>query len=172
MSAIKMYSNVEFAENSSMTFDISQTTFPENPTPGRSCVVNGVLYFFTSIDGEEPVWVPLGTKRLNAVVNVDEPQLEWIIEHNLATFDLVASVYDVNNKLLDAPFTIISANIIKYTFTNPVKGKAVVFGASQKYAGFTPNVSQLTGETLSVGTGEPTSSTTSTLYIQIDNPNA
>lgn len=170
--SIKMYSNVEFAENSSMKFDVSRTDFPSNPTPGDSVVVNGVLYFFTSIDGEEPVWVPLGTKRLNAVVYVEEPQLEWIIEHNLATFDLVASVYDVNNKLLDAPFTIISANIIKYTFTNPVKGKAVVFGASQKYAGFTPNVNQLTGETLSVGTGEPTSATTSTLYIQIDTTNA
>lgn len=170
--SIKMFSHVEFAENAQMKFDITRTEFPANPTPGESVVVNGVLYFFTSIDGEEPVWVPLGTKRLNAVVNIDEPQLEWIIEHNLATFDLMAAVYDVNNKVMDAPFSIISANIIKFTFTNPVKGKAVVFGASQKYAGFTPNVNQLTGETLSVGTGEPTSATTSTLYIQIDNPNA
>lgn len=95
----------------------------------------------------------MGIKRLNSVVTIAEPQLEWIIEHNLAAFDLVASVYDVNNKLMDAPFTIISANVIKYTFTNPVKGKAVVFGASQKYAGYSPSVNQLTGETVSVGTG-------------------
>ena len=170
--SIKMYSHIEFAENASMKFDTTLTTFPENPSVGTSCVVNGVLYFFTSIDNEEPIWVPLGTKRLNAVVSFPEPQLEWVVEHNLATFDLMAAVYDINNKLVDAPFTVISSNIIKFTFTNPVSGKAVVFGASQKYAGFTPSVSQLTGETLSVGTGEPTSATTSTLYIQIDNPNA
>lgn len=170
--AIKYFSHVELAESATMKYDTSLTEFPANPTKGLQAVVNGVLYFYSSIDGEEPVWVPLGVKRLNAVVTVDQPQLEWIVQHDLATFDIMASVYDVNNKLMDAPFTIISANIIKFTFTNPVKGKAVVFGASQKYAGFTPSVNQLTGETVSVGTGEPTATTTSTLYIQVDSATA
>lgn len=170
--SIKVFSNMEFAEKASLTHDVSLTEFPAVPKLGQNVVVKGVPYIFTSIDGEEPVWVPLGVKRLNAVVTINQPQLEWIVEHNLATFDLMAAVYDVNNKLMDAPFTIISANIIKYTFTNPVKGKAVVFGSSQKYAGFTPSVNQLTGETVSVGTGEPTATTTSTLYIQVDSATA
>lgn len=170
--SIKVFSNLEFAENAALNHDITLTEFPANPKKGLNVVVNGVPYIFTSIDGEEPVWVPMGIKRLNAVITISEPQLEWIIEHNLATFDLMAAVYDVNNKLMDAPFTIISANIIKYTFTNPVKGKAVVFGSSQKYAGFTPSVNQLTGETVSVGTGEPSATTTSTLYIQVDSATA
>jgi len=169
--SIKMFSNVEYMQGASQKLDDSLTEFPTNPGKGQYVVVNGVPYIYSSIDGEEPVWIPMGVKRLNAVVTIDEPQLEWIVNHNLATFDLMASVYDVNNKLMDAPFTIISANIIKYTFTNPVKVKAVVFGASQKYAGFTPAVNQLTGETVTVGTGEPTASTTSTLYIQIDSVN-
>ena len=170
--SIKVFSNVEYAANARMKYDVSRSEFPTDPQLGESVVVSGVLYLYTTIDGEEPVWVPLGVKRLNSVVTIDQPQLEWIVEHNLATFDLVASVYDVNNKLMDSPFTIISANVIKYTFTNPVKGKAVIFGASQKYAGFTPNVNQLSGETVSVGTGEPTASTTSTLYIQVDSATA
>lgn len=165
--AIKIFSNVEYAQNSTVKYDI-RTDFPLDPSLGQYVVVNGVPYIFSSIDGEEPVWVPMGIKRLNSVITIEEPQLEWIVEHNLATFDIMASVYDVNNKLMEAPFTIISANIIKYTFTNPVKGKVVVFGASQKYAGYAPSVNQLTGETLSVGTGEPTETTTSTLYIQVD----
>lgn len=170
--SIKVFSNVEYAQGATQTFDHTQTTFPAEPKLGQQVVVNGMLYFYTSVDGEDPVWVPLGIKRLNSVVTIDNPQLEWIVEHNLATFDLVASCYDVNNKLMDAPFTIISANVIKFSFTNPVKGKAVVFGASQKYAGFSPSVNQLTGETVSVGTGEPTSATTSTLYIQVDSATA
>jgi len=170
--SIKVFSNVEYVQGAAPTFDTSLTEFPENPRGGQFAIVSGVPYTFTSIDGDEPVWVPMGIKRLNSVVTITEPQLEWIIEHNLATFDLVASVYDVNNKLMDAPFTIISANVIKYTFTNPVKGKAVVFGASQKYAGYAPSVNQLTGETVSVGTGEPTATTTSTLYIQVDGATA
>lgn len=170
--SIKVFSNVEYVQGAAPTFDTSLTEFPENPKSGQYAVVSGVPYIFSSIDGDEPVWVPMGIKRLNSVVTIAEPQLEWLVEHNLATFDLVASVYDVNNKLMDAPFTIISANVIKYTFTNPVKGKAVVFGASQKYAGYTPSVNQLTGETVSVGTGEPTATTTSTLYIQVDGATA
>lgn len=165
--AIKMLSNVEYAQNAIQKYDL-RTEFPTTPELGQNVVVNGVPYIYSSIDGDEPVWVPMGIKRLSAVVTIDNPQLEWIIEHNLATFDIMASVYDVNNKLMEAPFTIISANVIKYTFTNPVKGKVVVFGASQKYAGYAPSVNQLTGETLSVGTGEPTDTTTSTLYIQVD----
>ena len=170
--SIKVFSNVEYVQGASQKLDFSLTEFPTNPGLGQYVIVNGVPYIYSSIDGEEPVWIPMGVKRLNAVVTIDQPQLEWIVEHNLATFDLMASVYDVNNKLMDAPFTIISANIIKYTFTNPVKGKAVVFGASQKYAGFTPSVNQLTGETVSVGTGEPSATTTSTLYIQVDSATA
>ena len=165
--AIKIFSNVEFAKDAISKYDL-RVDFPTNPELGQNIVVNGVPYIYSSIDGEQPVWIPMGIKRLNAVVTIADPQLEWIIEHNLATFDIMASVYDVNNKLMEAPFTIISANVIKYTFTNPVKGKVVVFGASQKYAGYTPSVNQLTGETLSVGTGEPSATTTSTLYIQVD----
>ena len=165
--AIKVFSDVDYAQNATVNYDL-RTDFPTTPKLGQHVVVNGVPYIYSSIDGEEPVWIPMGIKRLNTVITVDSPLLEWIIEHNLATFDIMASVYDVNNKLMEAPFTIISANVIKYTFTNPVKGKVVVFGASQKYAGYTPSVNQLTGETLSVGTGEPDETTTSTLYIQVD----
>ena len=172
MSSIKMFSNVELAEAANLINDIASNTFPLNPKLGTQTMIEGVLYYYTSIDGEEPVWVPVGTKRLTAVVTIEQPQLEWIVEHALATFDIMAAVYDVDNKLMDAPFTIISANVIKFTFTNPVKGKAVVFGASQKYAGFTPTVNQLTGETVSVGTGEPSATTTSTLYIQVDSATA
>lgn len=165
--AIKIFSNIEYAQNSTVKYDI-RTEFPTDPKLGQFVMVNGVPYVYSSIDGDEPVWVPMGIKRLNSVITIEEPQLEWIVEHNLATFDIMASVYDVNNKLMEAPFTIISANVIKYTFTNPVKGKVVVFGASQKYAGYAPSVNQLTGETLAVGTGEPDETTTSTLYIQVD----
>lgn len=170
--SIKIFSNVELAESANLVNDATSNTFPTSPKLGTQTMIDGVLYYYTSVDGEEPVWVPVGTKRLTAVVTVDQPQLEWIIEHSLATFDIIAAVYDVDNKLMDAPYTILSANIIKFTFVNPVKGKAVVFGASQKYAGFTPSVNQLTGETVSVGTGEPTASTTSTLYIQVDSATA
>lgn len=165
---IKIFSNIELAANANLVNDIESNEFPLNPKLGTQTVVSGVLYYFASIDGEEPVWVPVGTKRLNSTTQITDPQLEWLVEHNLGTFDIMASVYDANNKVMDAPFTIISADIIKYTFTNPVSGKAVVFGASQKYAGFSPSVSQVTGETVSVGTGEPDESTTSTLYIQVD----
>jgi len=166
--AIKIFSDIELAESANLVNDIQNNDFPLNPKLGTQTVVSGVLYYFATIDGGEPVWVPVGTKRLNSTIQIIEPQLEWTIDHNLGTFDIMATVYDANNKVMDAPFTIISADIIKYTFTNPVSGKAVVFGASQKYAGFSPSVSQVTGETVSVGTGEPDESTTSTLYIQVD----
>lgn len=169
--SIKIFSPIELAENANIIRD-TKTGFPSNPKLGTDTMVDGVLYYYTSIDGAEPVWVPVGTKRLNNTVTIATPQLEWIVEHNLGTFDIVVGIYDANNKMVEAPFTILTADTIKVTFTNPVSGKAVVFGASQKYAGFTPSVSQVTGETVSVGTGEPDASTTSTLYIQVDSATA
>lgn len=164
--SIKIFSPVEMAQNANIVFD-TKSGFPVNPKEGTQTMVDGVPYFFSSIDGAEAIWVPYGTKRLNSVVQFPDPALEWMVQHNLGTFDIIADVYDGNNTKMEAGFQIISADLIKFTFTNPVNGKAVVFGASQKYAGFSPSVNQVTGETVSVGTGEPDASTTSTLYVQV-----
>lgn len=166
MSVMKIFSNVEMASNANLSLDTTGS-LPVSPRLGTQHMLDGVLHYYTSIDGAEPVWVPVGTKRLNATVQFPDTALEWLVPHNLGTFDIIAAVYDMNGTKMDAPFTIISADLIKFSFTNPVNGKAVVFGASQKYAGFTPAVSQVTGETVSVGTGEPDASTTSTLYVQV-----
>ena len=169
--SIKILSPIEMGEGANLIRD-TKTGFPSNPKLGTDTMVDGVLYYYSSTDGAEPIWVPVGTKRLNNTITIPEPQLEWIVTHSLGTFDIMAAVYDSNNKLVQAPYTIISADVIKYTFTNPMSGKAVVFGASQKYAGFTPSVSAVNSETVSVGTGEPDESTTSTLYIQVDSATA
>lgn len=166
--SIKIFSPIEMGENANIVRDTS-TGFPTNPKLGTDTMVDGVLYYFTSIDGGEPVWVPVGNKRSNTVVEFATSALEWVAEHNLGTYDIIATCYDSNNKAFEASHFIISADIIKFVFTTPISGKAVIFGASQKYAGYAPSTTSLNTETIAVGYSEPDATNTSTLYVQLDN---
>ena len=113
------------------------------------------------------MWIPVGNKRSHATVNVLTHQLDWTIEHKLGTQNVIAVAYDTNGKVMDAAYTVLSADIIKFTFSIPVAGKVTVFGTSEKFAGYTPYNDSLNQETVEIGTTEPDTTITSTLYIQL-----
>ena len=164
---MKIFSNTEHV--SGTTLKITESTIPTDPTEGMIHPIGGVPHYYGSQDGEPAIWVPLGQKRSNKVVTFPSASDEWIAQHNLGTLNLIIGVYDSNNeKIVPQRETIINADTVKLTFSTPVAGKVVVFGASEKYAGFEPSVNGLNEETVSVGTGEPSETTTSTLYVQVD----
>ena len=154
--SIKVYSNMEMASSANISLDTGGT-IPPNPRLGTQHMLDGVLHYYTSIDSAPPVWVPVGMKRTNTTLLFPDPSLEWVVHHNLGTYDIIAAVYDPAGVKIDAQFVIVSANTITYTFTEPVNGKAVVFGESRKFSdqfsgdqtpagvGFEPVITKTTG---------------------------
>lgn len=165
-SKIKVFTDVKFQPGSTLTRD-TRNQFPTNPEVGMDTMVNGVYYYYGAPDGETPMWIPVGNKRSHSTVNVQTPQLDWTIEHQLGTHNVIAVAYDTNGRVMDASFTILSANVIKFTFAIPVAGKVTVFGTSEKFAGYTPYNDSLNQETVEIGITEPDETVTSTLYIQL-----
>lgn len=164
---MKIFSSTEHV--SGTTMQITESAIPTEPKLGMIHPIGGVPHYYGSQNGEPAIWIPLGQKRSNKTVNFPSASTEWIAQHNLSTMDLIIGVYDSNGeKIVPQKETIINADTLKLTFATPVAGKVVVFGASEKYAGFEPAVNALNEETVSVGTGEPSETTTSTLYVQVD----
>ena len=167
--SIKVLSDIKLTKDTIIINDTSRNEFPANPELGTECLVNGMKYVYTSINNDEPIWFPFGAKRSHSTVIQPNFVKTWVIDHNLSTMDIIVSVYDESNRVIDAPYTILSADTIEIELTVPTSGKAVIFGASEKYAGYTPSSGDLTVETVSVGFTEPDeASPKTTIYIQLE----
>lgn len=166
--SIKVLSNIELTQNVMLLNDVSRDEFPLTPKLGAECLVKGMKYIYTSIDNDEPFWLPFGIKRNHNITVQAQEQQEWVIDHGLSTMDLIVVTYDNTNKVIEADYTIISADTIVINFAEPKSGRVVIFGSTEKYAGYTPNTNNITSETISIGFTEPDESTNSTIYIQLE----
>ena len=77
---IKLFSSIEFSENTHMT-RYNLTEFPTNPKIGMDCMVKGMVYSYTQLDGYE-FWMPLGVMRAirEVKVNMDSTENPNVID--------------------------------------------------------------------------------------------
>ena len=164
MSNVKVLTNI--AMNSSRMKMHYFEEAPANPEIGDLCVIAGIINLYTSIDGQQS-WLPLGMKRSFYKHTQSSPSNTWVIEHNLGTYDCFVAVYDDANKLIYCDFTFLSPDQIQIELTEAKSGRCIIFGDSNKLAGFnTPD--GLNQDTVSYGTTEPGVETDTTLYFQIE----
>lgn len=139
---------------------------PLNPEIGDLCLIAGVVSIYTLLDGVQS-WLPLGIKRSFYKHIQTSPSDRWEVDHNLGSYDCMVGVYDDANKLIICDYTFLSPDKIIIELTEPKSGRCVIFGDSNKFAGFnTPD--GLNQETVSYGTTEPDPTTDTTLYFQIE----
>ena len=75
------------------------TEFPTNPKIGMDCMVKGMVYSYTQLDGYE-FWMPSGVRRNYYIHNQDKFESDtWEIIHNLNSYDLTISIFDEDNVL-------------------------------------------------------------------------
>jgi hypothetical protein len=141
-----------------------------NPIPGDFSMIDGVAHVYTSIRNSEPQWLPLGVKRLQYTHNQAIARNTWSIEHNLSTHDLIVAVYDDSNKIVLSEFTVLTPDTIEVKLNTMMTGKCVIFGSSEEYAGFSPEVKtkQVNNENVTFGYAEPTADMTASLYMMIE----
>ena len=123
---IKLFSPVEFSENTYMVRN-NLTEFPTNPKIGMDCMVKGMVYSYTQLDGYE-FWMPSGVRRNYYIHNQDKFESDtWEIIHNLNSYDLTISIFDEDNVSISAQYKIIDENNVVIEFAVPIKGRAAIF---------------------------------------------
>lgn len=145
----------------------SYAGFPTNPKPGELSVVDGALFCYTQLEGSLQ-WLPLTNKREFHTHKQETPSQTWIVEHNLGTTDFIYAVYDLNNMLQFATAIPLTLDSIQVELTQPMTGKCVVIGASNKFAGYQScSDTQSLTQTITYGTEAPTGNEDSVLYFQV-----
>lgn len=104
------------------------TEFPSSPDEGQMALKDGIVYCFTTIENVL-TWYPLSGKTTHYIHNQGLLAVQWNIEHNLGTTDLIYFIYNENGKLIEANLTPVDNNSFKIDFTVAKKGKVVVFAA-------------------------------------------
>lgn len=125
---MELHGNLNLLENDLIgaVFGIEQN-FPANPRPGRFCFKDKVLYLCTELAGGLPVWVPL-TQQLTMQKHIQTTAaLEWTINHQLNTSDVLVQVYDSDGKWI-VPDAINASvfNQVTVSFNMPMTGVVIV----------------------------------------------
>jgi hypothetical protein len=115
-----------------------ESSFPQNPTDGQLCFKldddGGILYIYSTIDTVS-TWYPLTNKTLYYVHTQVGASTLWSISHGLNTKLVGVLAYDENNEMQFTQPSFVDDNHLNLSFVEACQGKAVVFAASDKYAG-------------------------------------
>ncbi len=109
-----------------LTFVREYSDFPANPQVRQVCVVNGVLYFYTTIMGIL-TWYPLTKVKASKVHIQSTASNVWTITHEFNTIDFGLFVYDENGLIQMTQTKNVTPNSLEIHFSVPKRGRAVVF---------------------------------------------
>lgn len=109
-----------------LTFVREYSDFPANPQVRQVCVVNGVLYFYTTIMGIL-TWYPLTKVKASKVHIQSTASNVWTITHEFNTIDFGLFVYDENGLIQMTQTKNVTPNSFEIHFSVPKRGRAVVF---------------------------------------------
>lgn len=142
MSQIKILSNLAMGAGSRVIYS-QDAEFPASPSLGTTCFMDGVLYIYSTINGES-AWWPLTNKRASYVHTQSIDSTSWTVQHNFATTKFGFFVYDHTNRLMQANCTVVNENVFRVELATATRGHVVVFVDSNL---ITPTVN---AETLAV----------------------
>ena len=126
-----LLSNLNIKQNSALVFE-NRDSYPENPTVGQLAFINKLLVIYSDAKNPGfPTWCP--------VVNTDSPthihnqvisSLNWDINHNLNSNNLIFFIYDESNNIIfSSDIDFIDLNNIRLQFSESTSGKVVIFSS-------------------------------------------
>ena len=164
-SNVKIYSDIDMQSGN---VNLAQNDeVPSDPRVGNMCTIAGIIHFFTSVDGSDPFWMPIMHSKSTYIHKQSDPATVWTCTHDLSTDDLLVQVYDADGGLIYAKPIFTSLDELEIRFSEPTDGKAILFGASSKFAGFSPNAESLTSDTVTFGEGTPGEFDSSSIYFSV-----
>ena len=109
-----------------ITFVREYSDFPANPQLRQVCVVNGVLYLYTTIMGVL-TWYPLTKVKTSKVHIQSTASTVWTVTHDFNSEDFGLFVYDETGKIQNTQTHNVTPNSLEIHFSVPKRGKAVLF---------------------------------------------
>jgi len=128
---MKSFGDVSFQSNAAIVMS-HESSFPANPTVGRTVFINKRVWICTDIVGGTPTWIPL-TNEIDSYTHIqDVSSATWTIVHNLNTTTPLVQVYNGSNNKMFLPqdVEIIDNNTVSVTVGSALVGRAVVMYGS------------------------------------------
>ena len=127
---IKLMSNLNLNDNSFIIKDTTRITFPDNPIEGIECLVNGINYIYTILDGFLS-WIPTSINRETKNFTIEPAEQNWVISHNwntdISKLDIIC--YNSDNKVITGNITQIDKNSFSVAFSSAVAGRITLFNS-------------------------------------------
>ena len=135
---IKLMSNLNLNDNSFIIKDTTRITFPDNPIEGIECLVNGINYIYTILDGFLS-WIPTSINRETKNFTIEPAEQNWVISHNwntdISKLDIIC--YNSDNKVITGNIAQIDKNSFSVAFSSAVAGRITLFNSVGSGAGLT-----------------------------------
>ena len=136
---IKLMSNLNLNDNSFIIKDTTRITFPDNPIEGIECLVNGINYIYTILDGFLS-WIPTSINRETKNFTIEPAEQNWVISHNwntdISKLDIIC--YNSDNKVITGNIAQIDKNSFSVAFSSAVAGRITLFNSVGVGSGLTP----------------------------------
>ena len=127
---IKLMSNLNLNDNSFIIKDTTRITFPDNPIEGIECLVNGINYIYTILDGFLS-WIPTSINRETKNFTIEPAEQNWVISHNwntdISKLDIIC--YNSDNKVITGNIAQIDKNSFSVAFSSAVAGRITLFNS-------------------------------------------
>ena len=121
---VHMFSKLNLG--SDLSFDKNHNEFPSAPNIGQVSLVNNILWLFTNLDGLD-TWYPLSRRKNSYLYSQGVNALEWTINHNLNSMNVIFVVYDHDNNVVYPNKRIVDENTVTLNFAEAVRGKCIVY---------------------------------------------
>lgn len=118
--------------------------YPDNPQIGQIAFVNKLLVIYSDVNTpDNPSWCPLINLNVPTHTHFQENiSLNWNINHNLNSNNLIYFVYDDSNTVIYPSNTnFIDLNNLSLEFLEASKGKVVIFSSDLYTASFDRTIS-------------------------------
>lgn len=127
----------------------AETNFPANPSPGRFCFKDKMLWVCSELDGDLPVWVPLTTQIDTVVFDQTQAAMEWTINHQLDTASPIVQIFDQDSNVVFPDSISNIFNRVTVRFAGSQAGRAVLmlgnpFGQRRQHIAYQNNYSGTT----------------------------
>ncbi len=145
---IKLMSNLNLNDNSFIIKDTTRITFPDNPIEGIECLVNGINYIYTILDGFLS-WIPTSINRETKNFTIEPAEQNWVISHNwntdISKLDIIC--YNSDNKVITGNIAQIDKNSFSVAFSSAVAGRITLFNSVGAGSGTGGEVVSVNGKT-------------------------
>jgi len=113
---------------SNLVFGKDAESFPDPALVGMLTFKSGILYLYTDIGDGILTWYPLTSKKNSFIHFQGSEAIEWTVNHQLDSTDVIVGVYDNENiQIQPAEIKVVDGNQVLVSFATAITGRVIIF---------------------------------------------